>query len=104
MAVIMISELARAGPETADYLREQGVFDKIKLAPGFLGHWYGTTDTGFCVVEMWESPEAHQAWFEGTIKPILPSGCGCGVLLRSRTRPGSARLTPRSRHWHGGRR
>lgn len=78
MAVIMISELAGAGPETADFLREQDIFDKIKSAPGFLGQWSGTTDTGFCVVEVWESPQAHQAWFEGTVKPILPPGADAG--------------------------
>ncbi len=74
MAVMMISQLAGAGPELFDGLRNQGVFDKMESAPGFLGHWGGTTDDGLCVIEMWESPEDHQAWLEGTIKPNLPAG------------------------------
>lgn len=74
MAVMMISELEGAGPEVLDGLREQGVFAKMKSAPGFLRHWSGTTDKGVCAIEMWESPEAHQAWFESTIKPILSPG------------------------------
>jgi hypothetical protein len=71
---MMISQLAGAGPELLDGLREQGVFDEMKSAPGFLGHWSGTTGEGLCVIEMWESPEDHQAWLEGTIKPRLPAG------------------------------
>jgi heme-degrading monooxygenase HmoA len=78
MAIMMITEQAGAGPELLDGLREQGLFDKMKSAPGFLGHWSGTTDKGLCAIEMWESPEAHQAWFEATIKPILPPGADEG--------------------------
>jgi hypothetical protein len=41
MAVIMISELPGAGPGFADVARQQGLFDKMKSAPGFMGHWSG---------------------------------------------------------------
>lgn len=74
MAVMMISELEGAGPEALEALRAQGVFDKMTSAPGFLGHWSGTTDKGVCVLELWESEDAHHAWFAGTIEPILPPG------------------------------
>ena len=47
MAVIMISELPGAGPGFADVARQQGLFYKMKSAPGFMGHWSGATDTGF---------------------------------------------------------
>jgi hypothetical protein len=30
------------------------VFDKMNSAPGFPGHWCGTTDKGVCVIELWE--------------------------------------------------
>jgi hypothetical protein len=46
----------------------------MKSAPGFKGHWSGTTDKGYSVVEVWESAAAHQAWFDGTVKPSLPPG------------------------------
>ena len=81
MAIIMISELPGAGPEFADVARQQGLFDQMKSAPGFMGHWSGTTDSGYRVFEVWESPEAHQAWLDGTVKPQyrealwLTSGC-----------------------------
>ena len=91
MAVMMISELEGAGPETLDGLREHGVFDKMRSAPGFLGHWSGTTDKGVCVLELWESSEAHRAWFEGTIKPILPPGASAAfsyVHLLNQLEPG----------------
>ncbi len=78
MAIMMISEQIGAGPEMFDMLRDHGAYDKMRSAPGFLGHWNGTTDTGVCVIEMWESPEAHQAWFENTIKPLLPPGADMG--------------------------
>ena len=26
------------------------------------------------MIEVWDSPEAFQAWFDGTIKPNLPPG------------------------------
>jgi hypothetical protein len=74
MTIMMVSELAGAGPEVLDGLRALGVFDKMNSAPGFLGHWSGTTDNGICAIELWESPEAHQAWFDSTIKPNLPPG------------------------------
>ena len=74
MAVIMISDLPGVGPELVDVARQQGLFDKMKSAPGFKGHWSGTTDTGYRVVEVWESPAAHQAWYDGTVKPSLPPG------------------------------
>ncbi len=74
MAVIMISELPGAGPGFVDVARQQGLFDKMKSAPGFMGHWSGATDAGYRVFEVWESPEAHRAWLDGTVKPSLPPG------------------------------
>ncbi len=53
MAIIMISELPGAGPEFADVARQQGLFDQMKSAPGFMGHWSGATDSGYRVFELW---------------------------------------------------
>jgi heme-degrading monooxygenase HmoA len=72
MAIIMISELPGAGLEFADVARQQGLFDQMKSALGFTGHRSGATDSGYRVFEVWESPEAHQAWLDGTVKPSLP--------------------------------
>ena len=74
MAVIMISDLPGTGPEIIDGMRQAGVLDRMKSAPGFKGHLGGTTDAGYRVIEVWDSREAWQAWFDGTIKPNLPPG------------------------------
>ncbi len=74
MAVIMVEELAGAGPEAAELIRRLGLLEKLRTAPGFLGHWSGTTSTGYRVVEVWDSAEAHQAWYDGSVKPNLPPG------------------------------
>ena len=34
-----------------------------------MGRWSGATDAGSRVFEVWESPGAHRAWLDGTIKP-----------------------------------
>ena len=46
MAIMVISELPEAGPEFADVARQQGLFDQMKSAPGFMGYWSGATDAG----------------------------------------------------------
>jgi hypothetical protein len=33
----MITEIPGAGPKFADVARQQGLFDKMKSAPGFMG-------------------------------------------------------------------
>ncbi len=74
MAVIMIDELPGAGPELMEGMRTAGVLDKMQGARGFRGHHSGATRSGYVVVEIWDSPEDWQAWFDGTIKPNLPPG------------------------------
>jgi hypothetical protein len=74
MAVIMIDDLPGVGPEIVEGMRQAGVLDRMKSAAGFKGHLSGTTDTGYRVIEVWESRKAWQAWFDGTIKPNLPPG------------------------------
>jgi hypothetical protein len=73
MAIMMISELRGAAPEFADVARQQGFFDQMKSAPGFVGRWSGATDAGYRVFEVRESPEGHQAWLDGTVKPRRPA-------------------------------
>ena len=42
--------------------------------PGFVSHVSGATETGYRVVEVWDSASAHQAWFDAHIAPTLPPG------------------------------
>ncbi len=75
MSVIVIGgAAARFGAEMLDPLREAGVVDQLRKAPGFQGHWSGPSGRNYKVVELWESPEAYWAWIDGMIRPNLPAG------------------------------
>ncbi len=74
MAVIMNTEVPGADASFMDGMRAAGVVDAIAKAPGFVSHVSGVSDTGYRVIEVWESREAHQAWFDGHIAPNLPPG------------------------------
>ena len=57
MAVIMVADLPGSGPELIDEMRQAGLIDRVKSAPGFKGSFSGTTDTGYRIVEVWDSRE-----------------------------------------------
>ncbi len=64
--------------------------DLALAGAGEPGYWNGTTDKGVCVIEMWESQEAHQSWFDANIRPILPPGADAGfryVQLLNQVQP-----------------
>ena len=74
MAVIMISEVPGADASLVDGLRAAGLTEAMASAPGFVSHLSGPTPTGYCVVEVWETQEAHEAWLDAHITPSLPPG------------------------------
>lgn len=74
MSVIVIGGAARFGAEMLEPMRQAGVVDQIKKAPGFQGHWSGPFGRNYKVIEVWASPEAYWAWIDGAIKPNLPAG------------------------------
>ena len=74
MAVIMITELPGADAGIADGMKAAGVLDAIAKAPGFVSHVSGATQSGYRVVEVWDSAEAHQSWYEDQVAPSLPPG------------------------------
>lgn len=74
MAVIMTTEVAGADATFIDGMRAAGVVDAISSAPGFVSHISGASSTGYRVIEVWDSREAHQAWYDGHIAPNLPPG------------------------------
>lgn len=76
MAVIMIAEVPGADAGFVDGIVAAGVPDAMAAAPGFVSHISGITSSGFRVVEVWESQEAHQAWVDEHITPNLPPGTG----------------------------
>ncbi len=74
MAVIMINDLPGAGPDFIEGMRQAGVLDAMQSATGFQSHISGSIDSGYRVIEVWESRDAWQAWFDQIIKPNLPAG------------------------------
>jgi heme-degrading monooxygenase HmoA len=76
MAVIMIAEVPGADAGFIDGMRAAGVVDAITKAPGFVSHIIGAASSGYRVIEVWESREAHQSWYDDHIAPNLPPGMG----------------------------
>ncbi len=76
MAVIMISEVPGADATFIDGMLAAGVGKAMAQAPGFVNHISGAASTGYRVIEVWESREAHQAWHDSHIAPNLPPGMG----------------------------
>jgi hypothetical protein len=74
MAVIMISDVPGGTPELIEQMRQAGVLDQLRKAPGFRGHWSGPTGSAYRVIEVWESPDDWRAWYGETIAPKLPPG------------------------------
>ncbi|UKA72899.1 antibiotic biosynthesis monooxygenase [Arthrobacter sp. FW306-06-A] len=48
--------------------------DKLKAAPGFMGHCAYENQGVINVVEVWASAEDHDAWFDGSVRPNLWPG------------------------------
>jgi len=39
-----------------------------------VSHVSGATESGYRVIEVWDSPEAHQSWYESQVASNLPPG------------------------------
>jgi heme-degrading monooxygenase HmoA len=46
--------------------------EKLKTQPGFVLHVAFEDDQGFCVAEVWESQDEHDAWFDENVVPNVP--------------------------------
>ena len=76
MAVIMIAEAPGADASFIDRMRAAGVADALAQVPGFVSHISGAASSGYRVIEVWESREDHQAWYDDHVAPNLPPGIG----------------------------
>jgi quinol monooxygenase YgiN len=45
----------------------------VKRQPGFLLHVASEDSQGFCVAEVWDSQEQHDAWFNNNVAPNIPT-------------------------------
>ncbi len=73
MAVIAISDGFNL-PEEAYAGMVAQLSEEIRSAPGFILHAGGPGHGGWSVIEVWESQEDADRWFNDTVKPNLPPG------------------------------
>jgi hypothetical protein len=73
MTILMTSDLAGVDAAGYQHLVDQ-LGDVLTSTDGFLAHAAGPTDTGWRVVELWTSEEAHRAWFDAHVVPTMPPG------------------------------
>ena len=48
------------------------LIDKLKATPGFIAHYAWADEGGVTVVEIWDSAEQHDDWFDNNVRPNLP--------------------------------
>lgn len=74
MAVLMIGEVPNLTEEIYGGMIGQ-MMPLMRAAKGFVSHAGGPSPSGgWRVVEVWESEEDGQNWFEANVKPNLPPG------------------------------
>jgi hypothetical protein len=72
MAVLIRHRAAGLG--TADYDKlSPPLIEQLKQAPGFVLHVAFEDSKGFCVAEIWETQEQHDAYFNQTVAPNVPA-------------------------------
>jgi hypothetical protein len=73
MAVMMISEVNGQSPQGYDVLLE-AVGDSLRQSPGFIMHMSYPVETGWRIVEVWDTREDATRFFAAHIAPKLPDG------------------------------
>jgi quinol monooxygenase YgiN len=72
MAVLIRHRTQSLG--TSDYDRiSPPIVEKLQQQPGFVLHVAFEDSQGFCVAEIWESQEQHDAWFDENVVPNVPA-------------------------------
>jgi quinol monooxygenase YgiN len=67
MAVLMTALLPGGTKEMIDQL--QPLLEPMRTTKGFRVHTNGPVPDGWQVIEVWDSREEFQAWFDGNVKP-----------------------------------
>jgi hypothetical protein len=73
MAVMMISEVNGQSAQGYDGMLE-AVGDSLRQSPGFIMHMSHPVETGWRIVEVWDSREDATRFFAAHIAPKLPVG------------------------------
>lgn len=58
-------------PEAYDQVASEAMPSQ-KTADGFVAHYAIVEDGGITVIEIWDSIDQHDAWFNVVVKPHLP--------------------------------
>jgi hypothetical protein len=69
---VLIRHRAAMTPEQYDQLSPPLV-EQVKKAPGFILHVSYVDANGFCVSELWETKQQHDAWFNENVAPNVPT-------------------------------
>ena len=72
MAVLIRHRAQGIGADTYDEISPPLV-EKVKQQPGFVLHVAFEDSQGFCVAEIWDSQEQHDAWFNENVVPNVPA-------------------------------
>jgi len=73
MTVLMTSEMPGTTREQYDGLAA-ALLPTLQATSGFISHAAGPVEGGYRVTELWESEQAHQAWFSAHVAPAMPAG------------------------------
>jgi hypothetical protein len=71
MTILMTSDMPGVTEEQYEHLAA-ALLSGLRSSDGFISHAAGPIDGGYRVTELWTSAEAHRAWFESTVLPMLP--------------------------------
>jgi quinol monooxygenase YgiN len=77
------------GLGAADYDRlSPPLIEQVKQQPGFVLHVAFEDSQGFCVAEIWDSQEQHDAWFNENVVPNVPAEITVEVIqIHNTVRP-----------------
>jgi len=71
MPVLMTADMDGATQEMLEGMNA-ALDGPMKSAQGFVSHANGPVPGGWRVIEVWDSEDDFNAWFEANVKPILP--------------------------------
>jgi hypothetical protein len=71
MPVLMTADMDGATQEMLEGMNA-ALDGPMKSARGFVSHANGPVPGGWRVIEVWDSEDDFNAWFEANVKPILP--------------------------------
>jgi heme-degrading monooxygenase HmoA len=71
MAVLIRHRAQGMSPDQYDEISPPLV-EQVKQQPGFRLHVAFVDSQGFCVAEIWDSQEQHDAWFDANVVPNVP--------------------------------